>query len=51
MRKAIKKAKAKKKPTRLAEALLETADGMHKGGLLDRVAHDKITLRHRGHAY
>ncbi len=40
--------KVKKKPSRLAEALLETATGMHKSGLLDRAAYDKITLRHLG---
>jgi putative transcriptional regulator len=38
----------KKKPSRLAKALLETAEGMHKVGLLDRAAYDKITLRHLG---
>jgi putative transcriptional regulator len=38
----------KKKPSRLAEALLETAAGMHKAGLLDRAAYDKITMRHLG---
>jgi hypothetical protein len=42
--------KAKKKPSRLAKALLETAAGMHKSGLLDRAAYGKITLRHRGRA-
>ena len=36
----------KKKPSRLAKALLETADGMRKAGLLDRGTYDKITLRH-----
>jgi putative transcriptional regulator len=40
--------KVKKKPSRLAEALLETAADMHKSGLLDRAAYDKITLRHLG---
>ena len=40
--------KAKKKPSRLAKALLETADGMRKAGLLDRAMHEKITLRHLG---
>jgi hypothetical protein len=40
--------KAKKKPSRLGKALLETAAGMLKSGLLDRVAYDKITLRHLG---
>ncbi len=41
-------AATKKKPSRLAKALLETAAGMRKTGLLDRVAHVKITLRHLG---
>jgi putative transcriptional regulator len=39
-------AKTKKKPSRLAKALLETAEGMRKAGLLDRQAYDKITMRH-----
>src|SRR5882762_5383651 len=38
----------KKKPSRLAKALLETAEGMRKSGLLDRSTYDKITLRHLG---
>jgi len=38
----------KKKPSRLAKALLETATDMRKSGLLDRATHDKITLRHLG---
>jgi putative transcriptional regulator len=38
----------KKKPSRLAKALLETAEGMRKAGLLDRSTYDKITLRHLG---
>ena len=38
----------KKKPSRLAKALLETAEGMHKAGLLDRNAYAKITMRHLG---
>jgi putative transcriptional regulator len=38
----------KKKPSPLAKALLETADGMRKAGLLDRATHDKITMRHLG---
>jgi putative transcriptional regulator len=37
-----------KKPSRLARALVETAEGMHKAGLLDRAAYDKITMRHLG---
>ena len=39
---------AKKKPSRLATALLDTAEGMRRAGLLDKAAHDKITLRHLG---
>lgn len=39
---------AKKKPSRLAKVLLETADGMRKAGLLDKATHEKITLRHLG---
>jgi putative transcriptional regulator len=41
---------AKKKPKRsgLTKALLETAEGMRKIGLLDRATYDKITLRHLG---
>jgi putative transcriptional regulator len=38
----------KKKPSRLAKALLETADGMRKAGLLNRATHDKVTMRHLG---
>lgn len=37
-----------KKPSRLTQALLETADDMHEGGLLDKAAYEKITLRHPG---
>jgi len=40
----------KKKPSRLAKALLETADDMRRIGILDAAAHDKITLRHLGDA-
>ena len=39
-------AKKKKRPSRLAKALLETAAGMRTAGLLDRETYDKITLRH-----
>ena len=38
----------KKKTSRLVKALLETASGMHKAGLLDDATHEKITLRHLG---
>jgi putative transcriptional regulator len=37
---------AKKKPSRLAKALLETATDMHTAGLLDLGAYEKITMRH-----
>jgi putative transcriptional regulator len=40
----------KKARSKLTKALLETADGMRKIGLLDRATHDKITLRHLGAA-
>jgi putative transcriptional regulator len=38
----------KKRPSRLAKALVETAEGMHGAGLLDRAAYEKITMRHLG---
>jgi len=38
----------KKKTSQLTRALLETADGMRKTGLLDAAAHEKITMRHLG---
>jgi putative transcriptional regulator len=38
----------KKKPSRLAKALVETAEGMHRAGLLDRATYEKITMRHLG---
>ena len=38
----------KKKPSGLAKALLETAEGMRKAGLLDVGTYDKITMRHLG---
>jgi putative transcriptional regulator len=37
-----------KKTSRLAKALLETADDMRRVGLLDPATHEKITLRHLG---
>ena len=37
---------AKQKLNGLAEAILETADGLHRVGLMDREAHAKITMRH-----
>jgi putative transcriptional regulator len=38
----------KKKPSRLAKALLETAADMRKADLLDQATYDKITMRHPG---
>jgi putative transcriptional regulator len=38
----------KTKPSRLAKALLETADDMHRVGVMDDATHQKITLRHLG---
>jgi putative transcriptional regulator len=43
------KAKAKV-PSRLTEALLETAEDMHRIGIMNDADHDKITLRHLGKA-
>jgi putative transcriptional regulator len=40
----------KKRTSRLTKELLETAAEMHKVGLLDRAAHEKITMRHLGSA-
>jgi putative transcriptional regulator len=37
-----------KKPSRLTEALLETAKNMHGAGLLGDAAYAKITMRHIG---
>ncbi len=36
------------KPSRLTEALLETADDMRRVGVMDADTHEKITLRHLG---
>ena len=38
----------KAEPSRLAKALLETADDMRRVGLMDAATHEKITLRHLG---
>jgi putative transcriptional regulator len=35
-------------PSRLAEALMETADDMRRAGVMDEATHRKITLRHLG---
>lgn len=34
-----------KKQSRLTEALLETAEGLHRSGLLSEAEHEKITVR------
>jgi hypothetical protein len=38
----------KTKASALTKALLETADDMREAGILDRKAHEKITMRHLG---
>jgi putative transcriptional regulator len=35
-------------PSRLREAILETAGDMRRLGIMDEAAHEKITLRHLG---
>jgi putative transcriptional regulator len=40
----------RKGPSRLAKALLETADDMRRAGVMTGAAHEKITLRHLGEA-
>jgi putative transcriptional regulator len=37
-----------KKQSRLTEALLETAEGMHGIGIMNNETYDKITVRHLG---
>jgi putative transcriptional regulator len=37
-----------KKTSSLTEALLETADDMHRLGIMDKDTHRKITVRHLG---
>ncbi len=37
-----------KKPSRLTQAMLETAEDMHSAGILDEAAYAKITMRHPG---
>ena len=39
---------ARKTLSPLAEAMLETAEGMHRLGILDDAGYEKITLRHLG---
>ena len=41
-------AKRNKKPSQLAQAMLETAKDMRQVGLLDEAAYAKITMRHLG---
>jgi putative transcriptional regulator len=36
------------KPSRMVRAMLETADGMHRIGIMDAETHTKITKRHLG---
>lgn len=38
----------RKKPSRLTEALLETAADMHRIGIMDDATYRKITIRHLG---
>ena len=38
----------RKHPSRLTKALLETADDMRRAGIIDEMAHAKITLPHLG---
>jgi putative transcriptional regulator len=37
-----------KKPNRLDDAIIEMADDMHRLGVMNQEAHQKITLRHIG---
>jgi putative transcriptional regulator len=39
---------AKKKLSNLAKAMLETAEGMHRAGIMSDETYQKITLRHLG---
>ncbi len=36
----------KPQPSRLTQALLETADDMRRAGVMDAATHEKITMRH-----
>ena len=38
----------RKHPSRLTQAMLETADDMRRAGIMDDLTHAKITLRHLG---
>ena len=39
---------AKQKPSRLGEAILETADSLHRVGAMDDETHARMTMRHLG---
>jgi len=39
---------AVKKLSDIAKAMLETADGMHRAGIMDEATYRKITIRHLG---
>jgi putative transcriptional regulator len=39
---------ATKKLSKMAEALLETAEGMHRIGVMDDATYERITIRHLG---
>ena len=39
---------AKQEPSRLVKAILETAEGMRRTGIIDNDARAKITMRHLG---
>ncbi|MBI5446545.1 MAG: helix-turn-helix domain-containing protein [Deltaproteobacteria bacterium] len=41
-------AREDRKPSRLAKAMLETAEDMRSADLLDEAAYEKITMRHLG---
>lgn len=38
----------KARPSRVREAILDTAKDLHRLGIIDDVTHEKITLRHLG---
>jgi hypothetical protein len=38
----------KRQPSRLARALLETADDMYRTGVMDGATYEKITMRYLG---
>ena len=41
---------AKQGVSRLAEAILETVDGLYGVGVMDDETHARITMRHRGNS-